>query len=64
MNPIGVNTWVWVSPVTDIDLDKLVPRVAEWGFDGLELPIENPGDWDPAATRELLERHGLAALST
>ena len=64
MNKVGVNTWVWVSPATDAALQALVPRIAAWGFDGVELPIENPGDWDPAATRELLGRNGMAVLST
>nr|WP_230416552.1 sugar phosphate isomerase/epimerase family protein [Micromonospora tarapacensis] len=31
------------------------------GFDAVELPIENPGDWDPDRTRDLLAAHGLAA---
>ena len=64
MHKIGVNTWVWVSPVTDAELDRLVPRLAEWGFDGIELPIESLDDWDPDRTRELLERHGLEAFTT
>jgi D-psicose/D-tagatose/L-ribulose 3-epimerase len=64
MNPIGVNTWVWVSPLTDAGLEALVPQISEWGFDGVELPVENPGDWDPGRTRELLDRYELTALST
>ena len=39
----------------------LAPRVAEWGFDVIELPVEAPGDWDPAAARGLLEDLGLGA---
>ena len=64
VNLIGVNTWVWVSPATDAELQRLVPRISGWGFDGVELPVENPGDWDPSATRDLLQQHGLTALST
>jgi D-psicose/D-tagatose/L-ribulose 3-epimerase len=58
---IGVNPWVWASPVDDAALAKLVPRIAAFGFDAVELPIEQPGDWDPARTRDLLASHGLAA---
>lgn len=61
MTRIGVNTWVWVSPLTDDDLVRLAPRIAGWGFDVIELPVEQPGDWDPHRARELLAEHGLRA---
>ncbi|MEU3163149.1 sugar phosphate isomerase/epimerase family protein [Streptosporangium sp. NPDC006930] len=61
MFPIGVNTWVWVSPLTDEDLARLAPKVAAWGFDVIELPVEQAGDWDPARAAELLESLGLKA---
>jgi D-psicose/D-tagatose/L-ribulose 3-epimerase len=57
---IGVNPWVWASPVDDEALAELVPRIAAFGFDAIELPIEQPGDWDPVRTRDLLASHGLA----
>jgi D-psicose/D-tagatose/L-ribulose 3-epimerase len=59
---IGVNPWVWASPVDDGALAELVPRIAAFGFDAVELPIEQAGDWDPARTRDLLAAHGLAAV--
>ncbi|GAA1262110.1 sugar phosphate isomerase/epimerase [Sphaerisporangium rubeum] len=58
---IGVNTWVWVSPLTDGTLARLAPRIAGWGFDVIELPIERPGDWDPAKAAALLRELGLGA---
>jgi D-psicose/D-tagatose/L-ribulose 3-epimerase len=61
--PLGANPWIWVSPVTDGQLAALVPRLAGWGFDAVELPVENVGDWDPARTRDLLAAHGLAAAA-
>ncbi|WP_066372288.1 sugar phosphate isomerase/epimerase family protein [Herbidospora mongoliensis] len=61
MFPIGVNTWVWVSPLTDGDLAALAPRVAGWGFDVIELPVEHPGDWDPGRAADVLDEHGLKA---
>ncbi|WP_330186410.1 sugar phosphate isomerase/epimerase family protein [Dactylosporangium sp. AC04546] len=61
MYAIGVNPWVWASPVDDKALADLVPRIADAGFDTVELPIEQPGDWDPARTRDLLAEHGLTA---
>ncbi|MFI6237686.1 sugar phosphate isomerase/epimerase family protein [Micromonospora sp. NPDC050784] len=61
MYAIGVNPWVWASPVDDKALAELIPRIAAFGFDAVELPIEQPGDWDPIRTRDLLAAHGLAA---
>jgi D-psicose/D-tagatose/L-ribulose 3-epimerase len=63
LNPIGANTWIWVSPLTDERLAALAPRVREFGFDVIELPIENPGDWDPGGARDLLDKHGLGATT-
>lgn len=59
--PIGANTWIWVSPLTDDDLAVLAPRIAGWGFDVVEMPVENPGDWHPARTADLLAGLGLGA---
>ena len=47
-NPIGINTWVWSSPPTDALMAEVAPKAKQMGFDLLELPVENPGDWDPA----------------
>jgi D-psicose/D-tagatose/L-ribulose 3-epimerase len=61
LSPIGVNTWVWASPLDDEALARLAPRVRDWGFDVIELPVESPGDWDAARAAALLDRLGLAA---
>jgi D-psicose/D-tagatose/L-ribulose 3-epimerase len=39
----------------------LAPRIAGWGFDVVELPVEQPGDWDPVRAKALLADLGLAA---
>ncbi|WP_447007709.1 sugar phosphate isomerase/epimerase family protein [Saccharothrix isguenensis] len=61
MHAIGVNTWVWTSPLRDETLAELATRTAGWGFDVLELPVEQVGDWDPARAARVLSDHGLAA---
>src|ERR671916_528188 len=58
---LGANTWIWVSPLTDERLTQLAPRVREMGFDVIELPIENLGDWSPDHAAEVLAEHGLGA---
>ena len=59
---IAVNTWVWTSPLTDESLERLARRAAGMGFQALELPLENPGDWDPHRARDVLAEHGLGAI--
>jgi D-psicose/D-tagatose/L-ribulose 3-epimerase len=59
---IGVNTWVWVSPVTDASLPELAAKAAAMGFTAVELPVEQPGDWSPDAAAEVLAEHGLAPI--
>jgi D-psicose/D-tagatose/L-ribulose 3-epimerase len=63
MNPIGANTWIWVSPLTDERLAAIAPRVRDWGFDVVELPIEDPSDWDPGRAADLLASLGLGATT-
>ena len=55
---LGANTWIWVSPLTDERLTQLAPRVRDMGFDVVELPVENLGDWSPEHAAEVLAEHG------
>jgi D-psicose/D-tagatose/L-ribulose 3-epimerase len=57
----GANTWIWTSPLTDAGLADLAPRLRDWGFDIVELPVEGPGDWSPERAAETLAEHGLQA---
>lgn len=60
-HPLGVSTWVWTSPLDDQTLVRLARTAAGLGFDILELPVENPGDWSPAFAFEVLQDQGLKA---
>lgn len=61
-NPLfGANCWIWESPVTVPVIAALAPKIKGWGFDVIEIPLEAPGDWDPAAVREILDAHDLQA---
>ena len=60
--PIAVNTFVWHSPLTDDLMRQQLPKIAAWGFDGVEMPLESPGDWDPHAAGELLTALGLRSV--
>lgn len=59
---LGVNTWVWVSPLTDENLPSLAAKIAGMGFGAIELPLESAGDWDPARTRDILAEHSLSPV--
>ncbi len=59
MRAIGVNTWVWTSPLTDADVGGMLGRIAGMGFDAVELPLENPGDLTVPVVSEVLAETGL-----
>ena len=56
---IGVNTWVWTSPLTNAELEILAPKVKQMGFDWIEVPLEGLGDMDHQQGREVIRAHGL-----
>jgi D-psicose/D-tagatose/L-ribulose 3-epimerase len=55
----GVNTWVWTSPLTTDELEKLAPHVASLGFDWIEAPLEGLDDLDYGRGAEIIKDHGL-----
>lgn len=59
---IGVNTWVWTSPLHDDSLAQLAAKAAAMGFGAIELPLENPGDWDAARARDVVDEHALVPV--
>jgi D-psicose/D-tagatose/L-ribulose 3-epimerase len=56
---IGVNTWVWTSPMTTDELEKLAPQVKEMGFDWVEVPLEGLGDMDHKRGAEIIKEYDL-----
>jgi D-psicose/D-tagatose/L-ribulose 3-epimerase len=58
----SINTVLFVSPFTNRNTD-LFPMFKKWGFDKVELLIENPADIDPAYIKRELSKHGLACGS-
>lgn len=58
---LGANTWIWTSPLTDESLAELAPKIRGWGFDVIELTVENVDDWDPRRAAALLDSLGLSA---
>ncbi len=58
---IGVNTWVWVAPLTTTELEWLVPHVKSLGYDWIELPVEDTALIDFAHARRLIDDNGMGA---
>ncbi|MEO8077293.1 MAG: sugar phosphate isomerase/epimerase family protein [Acidobacteriota bacterium] len=60
MAQIGVNAWVWSSPVNLEEFSRLAPHVARMGFDLIEVGIEGIHDLDYARAAEVATANGLA----
>jgi D-psicose/D-tagatose/L-ribulose 3-epimerase len=58
----GVNTFLLTSPFTNKSA-KLFPQIKRWGFDTVEIPIEDPSHVDPATLKRQLEDAGLVCGS-
>lgn len=59
----GVSVWLWTSPVTTETIEKYSSKVAEMGFDGIEIPIEEPDAIDAKKVREILKEHNLSVTT-
>lgn len=58
----GINTFLFTSPFTN-ESTKLFKQFKRWGFDSVELAIEDPAHIDPAHVKRELDRHGLSCGS-
>lgn len=55
----GVNTWVWQAPLTTENIAELAPKVAEMGFDIIEVPLEDLSLIDFERAAAIIRDHGL-----
>ncbi len=55
----GVSLWLWTSPVTNDVIEEYAPKIAEFGFDTVELPLEDPTALDCKKARKVIEKNGL-----
>ena len=58
----SINTVLFVSPFTNADT-RLFRQFKQWGFDAVELLVEDPAHIDPALVKRELTRHGLVCDS-
>jgi D-psicose/D-tagatose/L-ribulose 3-epimerase len=56
---IGINTFLFTSPFTTQSV-KLFPTFKRWGFQTVEIPVEDTSHIEPAKVKAAADRHGLA----
>jgi D-psicose/D-tagatose/L-ribulose 3-epimerase len=56
---IGINTFLFTSPFTTQSV-RLFPTFKKWGFQTVEIPVEDPSHIDPAKVRAAAAKNGLA----
>jgi D-psicose/D-tagatose/L-ribulose 3-epimerase len=59
---LGINTFLFTSPFTTQSA-KLFPKFKKWGFESIEIPVEDPSHIDPARVKAALDRNGLVCGS-
>jgi D-psicose/D-tagatose/L-ribulose 3-epimerase len=62
MMRFGINTFLFTSPFTNART-PLFKSFKAWGFDTVELPLEEPGHIDAARVKRELDKHGLVCGS-
>lgn len=55
----GINTFLFTSPFTT-DSVRLFKTFKRWGFDTVEIPIEDPSHIDPAKVKAAADKAGVA----
>ena len=58
----GINTFLFTSPFTN-DSTKLFRRFRQWGFETIEIPVEDPTHIEPAHVKRELDKHELVCGS-
>ena len=57
----GVSTWLWASPFNNQTL-SLFPKIKEFGYDVVEIPVEDPSLIDVSEVKKALNDNGLEAV--
>lgn len=58
MSSFGINTFLFTSPFTSADI-SLFPKFKQWGFDSVEIALEDVADIDATLVRKALDENGL-----
>ena len=55
---IGINTFLFTSPFTN-ESTRLSKTFKKWGFQTVEIPVEDPSHIDPAAVKAAADKAGI-----
>ncbi len=58
----GINTFLFTSPFTN-QSTRLFGQFKKWGFESIEIPVEDTSHIDPAHVKAELDKHGLVCGS-
>jgi D-psicose/D-tagatose/L-ribulose 3-epimerase len=58
----GINSFLFVSPFVTAST-KLFSQFKKWGFETVEIPVEDPSHIDPAAVKTAADKAGIAVGS-
>jgi D-psicose/D-tagatose/L-ribulose 3-epimerase len=58
----GINSFLFVSPFLTAST-KLFSQFKKWGFETVEIPVEDPSHIDPAAVKAAADKAGIAVGS-
>ena len=58
MSSFGINTFLFTSPFTNADI-SLFPKFKSWGFDSVEIALEDAAHIDPVLIKKALDDNGL-----
>ena len=56
---LGINTFLFTSPFTT-ESTKHFPKFKKWGFETVEIPVEDPSHIEPAKVKAAADKAGLA----
>ncbi|OYX28813.1 MAG: sugar phosphate isomerase [Flavobacteriales bacterium 32-35-8] len=58
----GASTWLWESPFTTQSIETLFPKIAQLGFDVVEIAVEDPALIDVKKVKTALTNYGLETV--
>lgn len=55
----GASTWLWASPFTTKTIENLFPKIAQMGFDVVEIAVEDPTLINTKKVKSALDKYDL-----
>ena len=59
---LGVSSWLFVSPFTTQSIEPIFEKVAQLGYDAIEIAVEDPQQIDAEKVVNGLRKYNLTAV--